>query len=59
MSGGLQFVLITDELRSRIVQEAPPEFLPMIEANGETGRFAGDRDAACKARPVESCPGTA
>ena len=30
-------IRITEELRSRIVQEAPPEFLPMIEATAKLG----------------------
>ena len=30
-------IRITDELRSRIVQEAPPEYLPMIEATAKLG----------------------
>jgi predicted DNA-binding transcriptional regulator AlpA len=30
-------IRITDELRSRIVQEAPPEYVPMIEATAKLG----------------------
>ena len=52
-------IRITEELRSRIVQQAPPEYLPMLEATAETGRFAADGVAACKARRVESRSGAA
>ena len=30
-------IRITDELRSRIVQQAPPEYLPMMEATAKLG----------------------
>ena len=30
-------IRITEELRSRIVQEAPPEYVPMIEATAKLG----------------------
>ena len=52
-------IRITDELRARIVQQAPPEYLPMLETTHETRRFAPDGVAACKARRARSRAGTA
>ena len=50
-------IRINEELRARIVQQAPPEYVPMIGATVETGRFAANGVAACKARRVEGCSG--
>ena len=52
-------IRITDELRARIVQQAPPEYLPMLETTHETRRFAADGVAACKARRTRSRAGEA
>jgi hypothetical protein len=45
-------IRLTDDLRARFTEQAPPGWLTMWAANEGTRRFASDRVAACQARPV-------
>ena len=52
-------IRITDELRARIVQEAPSGLPANAGSNDEARRFTTDGVAACKARRAESGAGQA
>src|SRR5207247_4691605 len=55
-------IRITDELRARFVEQAPPDYLPMLEHNDENWGVTPNRVAACKAwrdRSLVSNPRTA
>ena len=47
-------IRITDELRASIVQQAPAEYLPMLETTMKLGVSRADGVAACKARRAAS-----
>ena len=49
-------IRINDELRARVVAQAPPEYLAHAGSDDETRRFAADRFAACKAWRTGSRP---
>ena len=49
-------IRLTDELRARFIDDAPPGWLAMLEATLRPGRVPPDRVAACQARRARRRP---
>ena len=49
-------IRMTDELRARFVEEAPPEYLPMLDATPAARGVSPDGVAACQAWRARSAP---